>query len=70
MPINQEKNAGAEEAHMTGEAWAAFIDAELQSTCKAYLEKPAFLLGHSRTEQQTTADYAFAAATSTECVCR
>ncbi|KEQ03682.1 hypothetical protein GV67_12490 [Pseudorhizobium pelagicum] len=58
MPINQEKNAGAEEEHMTGEAWAAFIDAELQSTCKAYLEKPAFLLGHSRTEQQTTADYA------------
>lgn len=56
--MNQKKDAGAGEVHMTGEAWAAFIDAELQSTCKAYLEKPAFLLGHSRTEQQTTADYA------------
>ncbi|MDD9746914.1 MULTISPECIES: sacsin N-terminal ATP-binding-like domain-containing protein [Marinovum] len=43
---------------MTGEAWAAFIAAELKSTCKAYIEKPAFLLGHSRTEKQTTADYA------------
>jgi len=58
MSINQEMNARVHETHMTGEAWAAFIAAELESTCKAYLEKPAFLLGHSRTEKQTTADYA------------
>jgi len=56
--MTQEESAGAHERHMTGEAWAAFIAAELKSTCKAYLEKPAFLLGHSRTEKQTAADYA------------
>lgn len=58
MSVNQEISARAHETHMTGEAWAAFIAAELKSTCKAYIEKPAFLLGHSRTEKQTTADYA------------
>jgi len=58
MSVKQEINARAHDTQMTGEAWAAFIAAELKSTCKAYLEKPAFLLGHSRTEKQTTADYA------------
>lgn len=58
MSVNQESSARAHETHMTGEAWAAFIAAELKATCKAYIEKPAFLLGHSRTEKQTTADYA------------
>lgn len=43
---------------MTPAAWNEFIDSELQSTFDAYLAKPAFLLGHSRTEAQTAADYA------------
>lgn len=58
MAMTQEASTREHETHMTGEAWAAFIAAELKSTCKAYLEKPAFLLGHSRTEKQTAADYA------------
>lgn len=56
MSVNQESSARAHETHMTGQAWAAFIAAELKATCKAYIEKPAFLLGHSRTEEQTSAD--------------
>ncbi|MEP1425854.1 MAG: hypothetical protein ABJX32_04705 [Tateyamaria sp.] len=43
---------------ITGEAWATFIENELNATREAYLAKPAFLLGHSRSERQTTADYA------------
>ncbi|SDR40087.1 DUF3883 domain-containing protein [Pseudovibrio sp. Tun.PSC04-5.I4] len=42
----------------TSDAWDAFIASELQASCNAYLEKPAFLLGHSRAEKQVTADYA------------
>jgi len=42
----------------TREEWSSFIARELQATREAYLAKPAFLLGHSRSEQQTTADYA------------
>ncbi|MCL1630125.1 hypothetical protein M3N55_15480 [Roseibaca sp. V10] len=42
----------------TREEWSSFIARELQATRQAYLAKPAFLLGHSRSEQQTTADYA------------
>jgi hypothetical protein len=40
------------------EAWSDFIARELSGTRKAYLAKPDFLLGHSRAERQTTADYA------------
>lgn len=42
----------------TPEAWANFIASELRDTHEAYLKKPDFLLGHSRTERQTSADYA------------
>jgi len=43
---------------MDAASWNEFIASELQSTFDAYLAKPAFLLGHSRTEAQTAADYA------------
>lgn len=43
---------------MDAASWDEFIASELQSTFDAYLAKPAFLLGHSRTEAQTAADYA------------
>jgi len=42
----------------TPEGWAKFITSELSDTHEAYLRKPDFLLGHSRTERQTSADYA------------
>ena len=42
----------------TPEGWAKFIASELSDTHEAYLKKPDFLLGHSRTERQTSADYA------------
>ena len=42
----------------TPEEWAKFIASELSDTHEAYLRKPDFLLGHSRTERQTSADYA------------
>ena len=40
------------------EDWANFVARELNDTHEAYLKKPDFLLGHSRTERQTSADYA------------
>lgn len=40
------------------EAWSDFLAQELAGTRQAYLSKPDFLLGHSRSERQTTADYA------------
>ncbi len=43
---------------MSAVSWDEFIASELESTFKAYLAKPAFLLGHSGTETQTAADYA------------
>ena len=42
----------------THEAWSSFIASELSDTHEAYLRKPDFLLGHSGTERQTSADYA------------
>jgi len=43
---------------MDAASWDEFIRSELRSTFDAYLAKPAFLLKDSRTEAQTTADYA------------
>lgn len=57
--LDKVTTAGSDqEVLTTPEAWSAFIEGELRATCEAYLAKPAFLIGHARTEQQTTADYA------------